>query len=84
MRTYTIELRIDFDDDVENKKDVMNKAVRMAAKHLLGSAIIISDKRKPEISAQYDDFWVGTSEIELEDDFDAPSKADPAEDPFSI
>lgn len=83
MRTYSIELRVDFDDDVDNKKEVMNKAVRMAAKHLLGSALIISDKRKPEIVAQYDDFWVGTEKIELEDDIDAPLST-ASEDPFSI
>ena len=80
MRTYTVELRVDFDDDVEVKKDTMDKAVRMAAKHLLANALIISDKRKPEITAQYDDFWIGTEEINLEDNFTATNDEDPFAD----
>jgi hypothetical protein len=82
MRTYTIELRVDFDDDADTKKLTMDKAVRMAAKHLLANALVISDKRKPEITAQYDDFWIGTEEINLEEDI--PSATTDDEDPFNI
>jgi len=81
MRTYTIELRVDFDDDVDTKKETMDKAVRMAAKHLLANALIISDKRKPDIAAEYDDLWIGSEEISLEDAI--PSVA-ADEDPFAV
>ena len=83
MRTYTVELRVDFDDDTDTKKATMDKAVRMAAKHLLANALIISDKRKPEITAQYDDFWVGTEEINLEDDIITESQDSDDENPFA-
>jgi hypothetical protein len=80
MRTYTIELRVDFDDDADVKKETMDKAVRMAAKHLYATALILDDKRKHAITAQYDDFWIGTEEINLEDDFVAANDEDPFAD----
>jgi uncharacterized protein YutE (UPF0331/DUF86 family) len=79
MRTYTIELRVDFDIDSDTKKEALTKAVNMAAKHLLATALMISDKRKPKVVASYDDFFAGTEEIELADDI----YENPDENPFA-
>jgi len=65
MRTYTIELRVDFDEDKDNKKAAMDAAVKSLARQVLATALLLSDKREPKVTLQYDDFWSGNEQLEL-------------------
>ena len=63
MRTYTIELRVDFQS--EDRYDLILEATREAAKALLATSTLLQEKRKPQIMMQAGDMFVGTQEIEL-------------------
>lgn len=66
MRTVTIELR--FDADEEEKHQVMLDVAKQAAKHLFASALLISTKRKPDIAMFTSDMFAGKEEIMLAED----------------
>ncbi len=66
MKTFTIELRVDYSD--EEKNDVIKEAIKVAAKHVYTTALLISEKRKPQVAVHSSDFFAGTEEIELADD----------------
>lgn len=55
MRTYTIELRADFVD--EAKHDILLEMARTAARELLANALILKDKREPQISLETGDMF---------------------------
>jgi hypothetical protein len=63
LRTYTIELRVDFDD--AEKHDTMLTIIRDQAKQIITSARLISDKRQPDIAIETGDMFIGAQEIEL-------------------
>lgn len=63
MRTFLIEIRCDFQDD--SKYDLMTTAAREAARGLLTHAILLKDKRDPNITLQSGDLFEGNKEIEL-------------------
>jgi hypothetical protein len=46
----------------------MIEAVKMAARHLLAQAALISEKRKPQIAVTCRDMFVAPEEIEILDD----------------
>ncbi len=66
LRTYKIELRVDF--DVEGKGEMMLETVKMAARHLISTAMLVGEKRKPQIMIESGDMFSPTEEIMLEDD----------------
>lgn len=66
MRTLTIELR--FDADEEDKHEVLREAAKQAAKHLFTQAVLISTKRKPQIAMYTSDMFAGQEEISLAED----------------
>lgn len=66
MRTLTIELR--FDSDEEGRHDALKDAAMQAAKHLFTQALLISTKRKPQIAMYTSDMFAGQQEIELAPD----------------
>lgn len=66
LRTYKIELRVDFDD--ETKNPIIEAAMRMAGKHVLTSAMLLADKRAPTIALWGGDMFEGEKEINLADD----------------
>ncbi len=68
MRTLTIELR--FDADEEERHEVLRDAAKQAAKHLYTAALLISTKRKPAIAMYSADMFAGQEEISLADDLD--------------
>lgn len=69
LKTWSIEVKVDF--DTPEREGIMLKAVRAAAKQLLTTALLIADKRKPDIAVQSDDMFMGREQVELleEDDF---------------
>jgi hypothetical protein len=68
MFTFTIELRVPFDD--KERLDITQKAMTVAAKHVFTTATLIADDRKPQISLYGGDYFTPTEEIMLADDID--------------
>lgn len=66
MRTYKIELRVDFLD--KDKFKHLEAAAKTAAKHLYTQALLLQDKRAPQIALEGSDFFSSTEEISLADD----------------
>lgn len=65
MYTFTIEVRGDWD---EEKIALMKEAAKVAAKHIYTTALLISDKRKPQVALHGQDFFTKEEEILLADD----------------
>lgn len=63
MRTYTIELRADFQD--EDKYEIMLADVREKAREILTTALLLKDKREPQISLQSGDMFEVNKDLEL-------------------
>ena len=69
MKSYTIELRVDFaKQDAEEKNKIILDAIKSAAKHLVTTAVLISDQRKPAVAVHSSDYFCGEEEIMLADD----------------
>lgn len=63
MRTYTIELRADFVE--EGKHDILLAAAREKARELLGTALLLKDKREPQISLECGDMFERNKDLEI-------------------
>jgi len=68
MKTLKIELRVDFSDDRENKEKILEDAMKVAAKHMLTTALLLKDKRPPTIALYGGDLFTSEEEIMLADD----------------
>lgn len=66
MKTYTIELRADFVDD--EKHDILLEAVREAARTMLTTAMMLKDKRDPQIALQAGDMFEKNKDLEILND----------------
>ena len=63
MRTYTIELKADFQD--EDKHDVLLQVAREKARELLSMALLLKDKREPQIAFQTGDMFERNKDLEI-------------------
>ena len=63
MRTFTIELRADFQEN--DKYDLMLEAARATARELLATAMLLKDKRDPHISLQCGDMFEQDRDLEI-------------------
>jgi hypothetical protein len=63
QRQFTIELRVDYDDN--DKNEAMRMAVKQAAQHVFAKASMLKDSQKPTIAAFSDDWYSGREEIEV-------------------
>jgi hypothetical protein len=63
MRTYTIELRADFVD--AEKYDLLMTAVRQAAREVLTTAVMLQDKRPPQVSLQSGDMFERNKDLQV-------------------
>lgn len=63
MRTYTIELRVDFQED--EKYDIMLQSAREMARQMLTVAMMIKDKREPQIMLQAGDMFEKNADLEI-------------------
>lgn len=79
-RLYTMELRVDFKDDM--KRATMERAFRQAARHINATAALLADHIKPQMIVFYHDYMAGHKELNLLETSDGPMPvlAD-AEDP---
>lgn len=66
LRTWTIELRVDFDG--KDKEAIMLSCARSAAKNLLTTARLIADKRQPDIALMTSDMIEGADQISIFED----------------
>lgn len=64
MRTYCIELEIDFDGD-EERYDIIKDMMMTSAREVYTAAILIADKRQTRIALHSKDFFHGQEDIEL-------------------
>lgn len=63
MRTITIELRVDY--DTKEKEEIIMIAAKRAANHLWTQALMIKDKRQPQIALMSGDMFTATEEIAM-------------------
>lgn len=68
MFTFTIELRVPFDD--KERLDIVQTAIKTAAKHVYTTTLLIADERKPQIAIHGGDYFTPTEEIMLADDIE--------------
>jgi hypothetical protein len=67
MKAFTIELRVHHQDP--EKDTIIRDAMRVAAKHVYTTALLIADSnRKPQIALSSSDFFEAAEEISLADD----------------
>lgn len=67
QRQFTIELRVDFED--QDKLPVLTSILQQAARHAFATAQLISDNQKTtQIAIFSDDFFSGHEEISLLED----------------
>lgn len=64
--TYTIELKIDFNDDARH--ETMRTIARQYARDLLASAMLLQDGRQPTIALTTTDSFSGEDELKLIDE----------------
>ena len=65
-RKWRIEIKVDFDD--ENKHPVFEKAVKREAKVLLATAMLLRDKRDPQLAVSNEGVFIPRNEIEMAGD----------------
>lgn len=63
IRTYTIELRVDFED--EEKYDAMTEVAREAARSMVTMAMLLKDKREPQIMLSAGDMFMRDNDLKL-------------------
>lgn len=63
MRTYVIELRADFVE--EDKHDILLEAAREAARVMLATAMLLKDKRDPQVTLQTGDMFESNKDLEI-------------------
>lgn len=63
MRTYKIELRVDFDS--EEKYEIVLQAAREMARNLLSTSMLLKDKRDPQISLESGDMFERNTDLEI-------------------
>jgi hypothetical protein len=73
LEQLTIVIRFDFDDPDGAKLKIMQDTARMQAKALLTTALLLADKRKPQIMLQGGNLFEGEEIISLADDVAAES-----------
>lgn len=66
MQTITIELRVDFDTaNKKTKEPIMLGIAQQMARELITQAMMIRDKREPQIRIECGDFFSETEEVKL-------------------
>jgi hypothetical protein len=63
MRTYTIELRVDYQDN--EKYDIMLEAMRTMARDTMATALMLKDKRDPQVAFSSSDMFSKDESLEL-------------------
>lgn len=63
MRTYTIELRCDFDSN--DKYDAMLEAMRELARNTMATALMLKDKRDPQVAFKTSDMFSKDDNLEI-------------------
>lgn len=78
MRTFTIELRVDFQDS--EKYDAMLDLARQAARELMATALLLRDKRDPTIAFSTGDMFSKDENMEIITPADVEHKSEVTSD----
>lgn len=65
MRTYTLEVRADFDDP--RKHEAMREALKIFARNIRANVTLLQEKRSPNFLLLESDFDSGTEQIEIDE-----------------
>ena len=68
VKTYKVEIKAHFADDVAGKEAIMVQACRDAARSLLATAVMMSTNSKPEAMVQTEDFIDSITEHDIRED----------------
>lgn len=82
MRTITIELRVDY--DTKEKEEIIMIAAKRAANHLWTQALMIKDKRQPQIALMSGDMFTATEEITMSPGLDDEVTEEPEAEQGSL
>lgn len=66
LKTFTIEVRADFDDP--GKHEIMHNVAKEAARLLLTTAMMMQERRKPMVALQSSDFFYGSDDLSIDDE----------------
>lgn len=69
LRTYKIELKVDFND--AGRFEAMEIALRQAARTILTTAMMLQDSRDPQIAFSSANMFMGTEQLKIEETSDA-------------
>lgn len=79
LRTYTIELKADLDDE---QADILKKLMRSTAKKMYAQAVFLArGNRSPEIVMHSEDFFEGTEQIDLYEEDEPEDTSEEPDDP---
>lgn len=63
LMTWTIEVRADFDDPSKNK--LLLDDIKQHVKEINATALLLADKRQPQVAFSTSDMFVGSEKIDL-------------------
>ena len=63
MKTYTLELKVDYLD--EQKYKIIEQQLEKAAREVIAVAMLLQEKRKPQVALHSEDFFKGNEELEI-------------------
>jgi hypothetical protein len=63
LRTWTIEIRADF--DTKDKEILLLNDIKQHVKEINGTALLLADKRQPQVSFSTSDMFAGSEQIAL-------------------
>ena len=66
LRTFTIEIRADYSE--EGKHEVLLTACRDAARTILTTAMMMQERRAPQVALMSSDFFAGNDDLKIEED----------------
>jgi hypothetical protein len=63
MRTYTLEIKVDFDD--EERFEIVKQHLFEQGRETLAMCMMLAGKRKPQVALHSQDFFAGNEEFDL-------------------
>lgn len=65
MRTYKIELRVDFTEEDDPRWEVITEACKEKARELYATAVMLKEKREPRIVFESGDMFLRDNELDI-------------------
>jgi len=68
MKTFRIMVRMEL--ETKEQEDAFKTVLRMSAKHMLATSMLLCNGQSPEVAIDSEDFFEGREQIELADDIE--------------